>query len=354
MVGSVRARLYARGQELDRLHVEKVVRVSREENLRDDRRVHRVPGAKGKRVDLRRRALLRRLARRPRLRAGVPARSRRGGRGARGPVRHQRRLAARPDRRGARGGARGAPDVALGIHCHNDTDCAVANTLAAVAAGATQVQGTINGIGERCGNANLLSIIANLQLKLGYRVVSDEQLGRLTETGALRRRAAQPRARPAPALRRQARLRPQGRAARGGRARRRVDVRADRPGARRQPPRPARVRAGGPGDRRREGARPAAWRSTPPTSSSASRSSSTAGTPSRPPTARSSCCCARRPASTSRCSAWSRGAASSSSGPTARSRPRRRSRSSSTASAMSAPPRATARSTRWTARCATR
>lgn len=74
------------------------------------------------------------------------------------------------------------PDVALGIHCHNDTDCAVANTLAGVAAGATQVQGTINGIGERTGNANLLSIIANLQLKLGHRVVTDAQLARLTET----------------------------------------------------------------------------------------------------------------------------------------------------------------------------
>jgi 2-isopropylmalate synthase len=75
------------------------------------------------------------------------------------------------------------PGVALGIHCHDDTDCAVANTLAAVGAGATQVQGTINGIGERTGNANLLSIIANLQLKLGHRVVTDHQLARLTETG---------------------------------------------------------------------------------------------------------------------------------------------------------------------------
>jgi 2-isopropylmalate synthase len=75
------------------------------------------------------------------------------------------------------------PQVALGIHCHNDTDCAVANTLAAVAVGATQVQGTINGIGERTGNANILSVIANLQLKLGQRVVTDEQLAKLTETG---------------------------------------------------------------------------------------------------------------------------------------------------------------------------
>ncbi|MBF0517169.1 MAG: citramalate synthase, partial [Nitrospirae bacterium] len=56
----------------------------------------------------------------------------------------------------------------IGIHAHNDSDCAVANSLEAVAAGAVQVQGTINGIGERCGNANLCSIIPNLQLKLGY------------------------------------------------------------------------------------------------------------------------------------------------------------------------------------------
>src|SRR4051812_1436679 len=58
--------------------------------------------------------------------------------------------------------------VELGIHCHNDCDVAVANTLAAVAQGATQVQGTFNGIGERCGNADLVSVVANLGLKLGY------------------------------------------------------------------------------------------------------------------------------------------------------------------------------------------
>jgi 2-isopropylmalate synthase len=69
----------------------------------------------------------------------------------------------------------------LGIHTHNDAELGVANTLAGVEAGAIQVQGTINGYGERCGNANLISIIANLQLKLGYRVVGDEQLARLSE-----------------------------------------------------------------------------------------------------------------------------------------------------------------------------
>ncbi|HEV2786625.1 MAG TPA: citramalate synthase, partial [Solirubrobacteraceae bacterium] len=74
------------------------------------------------------------------------------------------------------------PGVAIGIHCHDDGGCAVANSLMAVEAGATQVQGTINGIGERTGNANLITIIANLQLKMGHRVVSDEQLRMLTAT----------------------------------------------------------------------------------------------------------------------------------------------------------------------------
>jgi 2-isopropylmalate synthase len=63
---------------------------------------------------------------------------------------------------------RALPNAALGIHTHNDAECAVANSLAAVAEGATHVQGTMNGYGERCGNANLISIIPNLQLKMGY------------------------------------------------------------------------------------------------------------------------------------------------------------------------------------------
>lgn len=72
-------------------------------------------------------------------------------------------------------------DCGIGIHVHNDADLAVANTLLAVQAGATQVQACLNGWGERCGNANIISVIANLQLKLGIEVVSDEQLERLTE-----------------------------------------------------------------------------------------------------------------------------------------------------------------------------
>jgi 2-isopropylmalate synthase len=61
--------------------------------------------------------------------------------------------------------------VRVGIHCHNDTGCAVANTLAAVEAGATHVQGTINGYGERTGNADLVAVVANLELKLDRRVL---------------------------------------------------------------------------------------------------------------------------------------------------------------------------------------
>jgi 2-isopropylmalate synthase len=69
----------------------------------------------------------------------------------------------------------------VGIHCHNDSELAVANTLIAVQHGASQVQGTINGFGERCGNVNLCSVIANLQLKMGHKVVSAAQLRHLRE-----------------------------------------------------------------------------------------------------------------------------------------------------------------------------
>jgi 2-isopropylmalate synthase len=72
--------------------------------------------------------------------------------------------------------------VPIGIHTHNDGDLAVANTLAAIAKGATHVQGTINGIGERCGNADLCSIIANLALKYrGYELLAPGKLAHLTE-----------------------------------------------------------------------------------------------------------------------------------------------------------------------------
>lgn len=72
------------------------------------------------------------------------------------------------------------PDQALGIHCHNDSGCAVANTLAAVRAGVTTVQGTVNGIGERVGNTDLLTVIADLELKMGATCVGERNLRNLT------------------------------------------------------------------------------------------------------------------------------------------------------------------------------
>jgi len=71
--------------------------------------------------------------------------------------------------------------VPLGIHVHNDGELAVANSLAAVQAGVVQVHGTVNGYGERCGNANLCSIIPDLKLKLGFDCITDEQMAKLTE-----------------------------------------------------------------------------------------------------------------------------------------------------------------------------
>ena len=72
------------------------------------------------------------------------------------------------------------PGQQLGIHCHNDSGCAVANTLAAVRAGVTQVQGTVNGFGERVGNTDLLTVIADLELKMGRVTVGPENLRKLT------------------------------------------------------------------------------------------------------------------------------------------------------------------------------
>lgn len=76
---------------------------------------------------------------------------------------------------------KGALPVPLGIHAHNDSECAVANSVAAVREGCTQVQGTINGYGERCGNANLCAVIPNLELKLGLRSLPQGRLAMLFE-----------------------------------------------------------------------------------------------------------------------------------------------------------------------------
>ncbi len=77
-------------------------------------------------------------------------------------------------------GAEAAVGTPLGIHAHNDSELAVANSLAAVECGAVQVQGTVNGYGERCGNANLCSVIPNLELKMGYEVIGAERLACLS------------------------------------------------------------------------------------------------------------------------------------------------------------------------------
>ena len=79
------------------------------------------------------------------------------------------------------------PELAgkLGIHTHNDAGTAVANAIAAVMSGATMIQGTINGYGERCGNANLCTLIPNLQLKLGYGCLGERQLSQLSPTSRL-------------------------------------------------------------------------------------------------------------------------------------------------------------------------
>lgn len=74
------------------------------------------------------------------------------------------------------------PDASIGIHAHNDSEIAVSNSLEAVRLGATQVQGTINGYGERCGNANLCSVIPNLELKMGFKTIGRENLKRLMAT----------------------------------------------------------------------------------------------------------------------------------------------------------------------------
>ena len=147
------------------LHVREVLGVSLEENLRMIADSVAFCAAQRRRGDLRRRALLRRLQAQPRLRPADAPGGRRG-RGAPGSS-SATPTAARCPRRSPRPSTRSRREipVPLGIHTHNDCDLAVANTLAAVRQGATQVQGTINGIGERCGNVDLCSVIANLALK---------------------------------------------------------------------------------------------------------------------------------------------------------------------------------------------
>jgi 2-isopropylmalate synthase len=164
------------------LHVEKVVRVSREENLAMiGESIAFLVGA-GKRVLLDAEHFFDGLALDPGyalecVRAGAEA-------GAERIVLCDTNGGSLPPhiRTGLALVREAIPGVPLGIHTHDDSGCAVANTLTAVEAGATQVQGTVNGIGERTGNANLITIIADLQLKMGYEILAPERLARLTET----------------------------------------------------------------------------------------------------------------------------------------------------------------------------
>ena len=185
--------------------------------------------------------------------------------------------------------------VEVGIHTHNDAECAVANSLAAVAAGARLVQGTVNGYGERCGNANLASILPALQLKMGFEVVTDEQLANLTQTAHYLDELCNvtPDA-DAPYVGRNAFAHKAGMHAAGVAADAR-DLRAPRPGGGRQRSRhpplgalrqgddPLPGRASGPRDRRGGGRR---------APSRASRSASTAATTTRRRPPPSSCCSA--------------------------------------------------------------
>ena len=147
--------------------------------------------------------------------------------------------------------AAAAVDVPLGIHTHNDCELAVANSLAAVEAGAVHVQGTINGLGERCGNADLVSVAANLALKKqGYEVL--DGTGRPSHRAvALRVRNRQHALSQQPAVRRPERVRPQGRHARSRGEPRGQELRAHRARAGRQRTPRAGERAFGPVEHRR-------------------------------------------------------------------------------------------------------
>ena len=250
-----------------------------------------------------------------------------------------------------------ATGVRLGIHCHNDTGCAVANTLAAVAAGASHVQGTINGYGERTGNADLLTVVSNLQLKQGRQVLPD---GRLEEATRIAHAISEvtnvpPYSRQpyvgASAFAHKAGLHasairidpdlyqhtdPMGV---GNDMRMLVSDMAGRASIELKAPR-ARLRPRRPG-------RPARRRWSP-----GSRSWSCGATPSTPRTRRSPCCCAARSGAPGSATSRSSPGGSSPTPPApARRCPRPPSSSSRPAGGSSRPVRATVRSTRSTTRC---
>ena len=125
--------------------------------------------------------------------------------------------------------------IPLGIHTHNDGDLAVANALAAVRHGALQVQGTINGLGERCGNVDLCSVIGNLALKYpGYSLLQDGALERLTELSRYVYETANMNFRPSQPFVGSSAFAHKGGMHVHGSAQERSELRACRPGRRRQ------------------------------------------------------------------------------------------------------------------------
>ena len=193
-------------------HVERALRTTMEENLAMVRDTVAFLAGLGRRVFLDAEHFFDGYRRDPRVCARRRADGRGGRCGAGRAVRHQRRAA--PDDVGEIVAAvNDASGVRLGIHCHNDTGCAVANSLAAVDAGATHVQGTLNGYGERTGNADLVTLVANLELKRGLRVLPDGALREATRIAHAVSEVTNVRAVLAPALCGCERVRPQGRPA---------------------------------------------------------------------------------------------------------------------------------------------
>ena len=210
-----------------------MTKVSPEENLGDDRRLDLLLRAHGKRVVYDAEHFFDALARGLRLRARLPA-----GGGCRGcrerhPLRHQRLQPAGAGGRGdRRGGRRALAATSRSASTRTTTPSARSPTRSPRwRPGARLVQGTINGFGERCGNANLVSILPALQLKMGYECVRADRLRRLTETAHFIDELCNLSPGPGPAIRRSQRIRAQGRHARGWRAGRRAHLRAHRPGA---------------------------------------------------------------------------------------------------------------------------
>jgi hypothetical protein len=208
-----------------------------------------------------------------------------------GALRHERRHAAVRDHGDLPGGEKRIPDTPIGIHTHNDCELGVANAIAAVKAGANQIQGTINGYGERTGNCNLTSVIPILQLKMGLPVVPHWRNCAISRTSWTM--SPTTRISPAP-LRRAHGLRPQGRDARQRGEETRPQLRAHRARQRRQRAEHPGFRTQRPGQHPDQGrtARAAARKrlaSRPRPSSPASRNSKTKATRSKPPAARSNC-----------------------------------------------------------------